>query len=54
MEEFEDLTERELQEYQLKNLVNLNKKIDNVKNYLVWIVLIMASILGLLFRDGFM
>jgi hypothetical protein len=50
MKDYEDFTDRELQEYQLENLVNLNKKIDFIKQSLVWITLISVAVIGMFIR----
>ena len=50
MDEYKDATDRELQEYQLENLINLNKQIDFIKQFLVWIALISAAVIGMFIR----
>lgn len=50
MKKYKDLSDRELQEYQLENLVNMNKKIDFIKNTLIWITLISAATIGMFIR----
>ncbi len=50
MDEYKDATDRELQEYQLENLISLNKKIDFIKQSLVWIALISVAVIGMFIR----
>jgi hypothetical protein len=50
MDEYKDVTDRELQEYQLESLINLNKQIDFIKQSLVWITLISVAVIGMFIR----